>query len=415
MTSPNASFGAPHAAGVTVDPALTKRIADLTPRWQYAISKAASRNWHIFPLQDSVRPVEGFQGEDWSKRPRPRCPQCRTAKVQHNLRPEECYADCGHALCHGLLGATSNVDQLTAWAQQFPRANTAVATGIKSNLFVLDVDGQAGLDRLAELTRENGPLNDTLEHRTGGGTPHKLFDYPSHRANPSRADGQWRNNARTLLGPGLDTRGEGGYVVLPGSVSRKGLYEVTEDRPQGKVNDWLLDKLGTRERPASVHSEHVVTVLTAAPRLGLATVHPYAAACFQNRVADFRSLNSTGMGRSNQLYGAALYLSGIVNHPGGVESGLTEDMIRDGLGEAAQANGYATTRVDYMDTIENGIVEGRRLPARNWPPADPLGDTFTIVRTAVTSGDTELLNLMRVNLGVVEFDALVARIMGDAR
>jgi hypothetical protein len=372
----------------------------------------------VFPLQDRALTTPNYVDEDWSKRPRRRCRGCRANKLANpGLRPEECYAACSHPLCHGLLGATADIGVLIEWARRFPRANTAVRTGAASNLFVLDEDGREGEERLAFLEAENCPLNPTLVHRTGGGTRHLLFDYPTHRQNPTRNDGAWRNSARTVLGAGLDTRGEGGYVVLPGSNSRKGAYQVGLDRPRGQVNGWLLDLLGTRPAPVADNTAHSVTVLTAmAPgnggTAGLPGVHRYAASCFLSRVADFRSITTEGNGRSRLLYGAALYLSGIANNPGGVESGLTEAMIRDALDEAAQSNGYASTRSDHLDTIDNGISQGRTMPAKNWPPVDRLSEADQIVADAIRSGDQALINIIKTNIGNSEYERMAARLTG---
>src|SRR5271169_791504 len=41
-------------------------------------------------------------------------------------------------------GATSDIAQLEAWAVQFPGCNWAVATGERSGVWVLDVDGPEG-------------------------------------------------------------------------------------------------------------------------------------------------------------------------------------------------------------------------------------------------------------------------------
>lgn len=112
-------------------------------------------------------------------------------------RGAACYEQCGHRLCHGLLGATSDVDQLISWAEQFPQANIGLRTGRASNVFTLDVDGPEGERRLTELEAEHSPLPNTRKHHTGGGTWHYLFNYPNHRRNPAHRDGEWRNNARS--------------------------------------------------------------------------------------------------------------------------------------------------------------------------------------------------------------------------
>jgi hypothetical protein len=101
-----------------------------------------------------------------------------------------------------------------AWWAQWPEANVGVVTGAISGLVVLDVDPRHGGDvALAQLVATHGALPRTVEARTGGGGRHVLFAYPGIPVR-SRA-GQ--------LGPGLDVRGDGGYVVVPPSVHPSGV------------------------------------------------------------------------------------------------------------------------------------------------------------------------------------------------
>ena len=68
--------------------------------------------------------------------------------------------------------------------------------------------------------------------RTGGGGMHVFFRYPSEK--------EVRNSAG-WLGPGLDVRGEGGYVVVPPSRTQ-GVYKWI-DRSYPIQAAWLLERL----------------------------------------------------------------------------------------------------------------------------------------------------------------------------
>lgn len=103
--------------------------------------------------------------------------------------------------------ATVDTNQLQAWWAQWPKANIGVATGVLSKLFTLDVDGTEGSISLDALELEIGPLPETLEGRTGSGGRHLHFIYP---------DREVRN--KQGFRPGLDIRGEGGYVIVPPSI-----------------------------------------------------------------------------------------------------------------------------------------------------------------------------------------------------
>jgi hypothetical protein len=98
------------------------------------------------------------------------------------------------------------------WLQRWPQANLAIVTGAVSGLVVLDVDpAHGGTDSLAALERRYGSLPETIEVRTGGGGSHFWFRHPG---------GFFAN--RIGFRPGLDLRGDGGYVVAPPSLHPSG-------------------------------------------------------------------------------------------------------------------------------------------------------------------------------------------------
>ncbi len=121
--------------------------------------------------------------------------------------------------------------------------NVGLRTGKASGLFVLDVDpDNGGQDNLDVLLAEHGSLPPTLTVRTGSGGTHYYFAYP---------EGVDLGNSAGRLGKGLDTRGEGGQVVAPPSVSGKGAYSVLDDVPIAEAPSWLLERLTTRGAPVS--------------------------------------------------------------------------------------------------------------------------------------------------------------------
>lgn len=154
-------------------------------------------------------------------------------KISHNLDTALSYAQNGwsvfplkyqnidgesqawkHPLTkHGFKDATTNETQIREWWTKHPKANIGIATGKKSGLLVLDIDlknGKNGQRTLDHLIEKYGPLGDALEVETGTGGKQLYFKYPSHVK---------IGNSAGKLGDGLDTRGEGGYVVAPGSIN----------------------------------------------------------------------------------------------------------------------------------------------------------------------------------------------------
>lgn len=101
-------------------------------------------------------------------------------------------------------------EELKAWFAD-GRNNIAVVTGPISGLAVIDVDGPDGDSCLSSLG-----VGTSFVSLSGKGR-HLYFRYPENGL---------KNSVRKL--PGIDTRGEGGYVIAPPSV-----------HPNGKPYRWL--------------------------------------------------------------------------------------------------------------------------------------------------------------------------------
>jgi putative DNA primase/helicase len=138
---------------------------------------------------------------------------------------------------NGHWDATTDRRAIERWWERWPSANVGLPTGQESGIVVLDVDVEdGGLDSLARLERVGTPVPKTARTRTGGGGVHIFFRYPG---------GKEIRNSAGLLGPGLDVRGEGGYVVVPPSQTQ-GPYEWVDRSPLAKAS-WLIERLTERD------------------------------------------------------------------------------------------------------------------------------------------------------------------------
>lgn len=140
-------------------------------------------------------------------------------------------------------------DEIKSWWRGSPKANIGIITGSVSGLIVLDVDGPEGEKALA-----GRHLPQTCTATTGKGS-HYFFQHPG---------GTVRNAVG--LEPGLDFRGDGGYVVGAGSIHPSGrLYEWVsglspDDLEPADPPEWLLKKLsiegsGKKVRPEEWESD----------------------------------------------------------------------------------------------------------------------------------------------------------------
>lgn len=138
----------------------------------------------------------------------------------------------------GLYSATTDPPTVVGWWRTEPEANVGIRTG--DGIVVLDVDGDHGGDSLAALEREHSQLPDTVRAITGGGGAHYFF---AVRGQVPCSVGQ--------LGPGLDIRGDGGYVVVPPSIHSSGRpYEWDIAPGEGEVAPlpaWLWRLLTRRQ------------------------------------------------------------------------------------------------------------------------------------------------------------------------
>jgi len=133
---------------------------------------------------------------------------------------------------NGCTDATTNKEVIRRWWTEMPNANIGIATGAQSGIFVLDVDGDEGCASLRHLEVENGALPVTPVAKTGRGK-HILF----------RDNGLHRNSA-SVVGPKLDIRANGGYIVVPPSIHPSGQrYEWVEEGTVAEAPDWLLARM----------------------------------------------------------------------------------------------------------------------------------------------------------------------------
>jgi len=184
----------------------------------------AKRGFAVFPLHHVL-----FRAEDDGR------PTCSCGK-----------ADCKSIGKHprtptGLKEATTNVDKIRAWWRKWPTANIGVATGAPSNLYVIDQDDGGELTiRLLEERFTAFP--ETLRIRTGSGGIHWYFRPPPHIFLRNT-----QGDAKNGLGPKVDTRGDGGYVVAPPSNHRSGsTYRVEVDAGPAELPLWVGEYLQER-------------------------------------------------------------------------------------------------------------------------------------------------------------------------
>jgi Bifunctional DNA primase/polymerase, N-terminal/Primase C terminal 1 (PriCT-1) len=154
---------------------------------------------------------------------------------------------------HGHLDATTDQSRITAWWNRYPGANIGIPTGQRSGILAVDHDTyKDGAASLEEVEAALGPISKGTAIQTGSGGRQYLFSYP---------EGVNIRNATGVL-PGVDVRGEGGYILAPRSVT-KGVYTRLDDRPLPEPPAQLIEALTEPQRDAAK-----VRGITTAPTVG---------------------------------------------------------------------------------------------------------------------------------------------------
>ena len=139
---------------------------------------------------------------------------------------------------NGCLGATTDPETIKAWFEETKgMCNWGIATG--GGIYVLDVDprhdGMISLARL-QVDNECALMPITPKANTGSDGTHYYFALP---------EGVTLKNRKGFR-PGLDGRGDGGYVVAPPSLHRSGKrynWATAPDIPLAPMPKWLFELL----------------------------------------------------------------------------------------------------------------------------------------------------------------------------
>ncbi|MGO9432027.1 bifunctional DNA primase/polymerase [Rhodoblastus sp.] len=248
------------------------------------------------------------------------------------------------AIAGGVTAASKNKAAVDQWFQTRPGLNYGIATGARSRIFVLDVDGPEGKASLLRLARENGLLPKTVRVETPHGE-HRYFATPGYEI----------PNSAGRIAPGIDIRGDGGYVVGPGSTTPDGSYRfmpgrAPEDVEIAEAPPWLLKLIG--RKPAASNVSIPMPKLSADQR---ARASQYAEGARHSELDRLRK--APNHQRNNTLNVCAFKLGRFV------ASGLLERAtVTRELAHAATAIGLGENEI--RATIESGLRAGMKNPAR---------------------------------------------------
>lgn len=232
---------------------------------------------------------------------------------------------------HGYKDATTDEARIRAWWGETPEANIGLACGL-SDVAVVDLDGPEAIERWNLIVESMGmPFVQAAVQVTGKGN-HLVYRQP---------DGVRVKNTVGQIGEKIDTRGDGGYIVLAPSVHPSGArYEWIEGaHPTNGYDTFpscMLEYLKEKELPEPTE---------------FAPTKRWAGAM---QKAYERVVNAPERTRNDTLYKATFYLAHVETEDGGRLS-LSE--VRELMQHAGLANGLGRREVEA--TIESAI-RGKR-------------------------------------------------------
>jgi putative DNA primase/helicase len=213
-------------------------------------------------------------------------------------------------------------EEVVLWWQMCPDANVGLVTGVVSRIIVLDLDGSE------ELTEDRT----TPISLTGNGK-HIFYRHPGERV-------------RGFVRPGMDLKGDGGYVVAPPSIHPSGRrYEWQTDPFIEPANppDWLMEMILPRE------------VEPVTPRW---VGNAYGQAALHNEL-DILARTPVGA-RNNQLNKSAFSLGQLL-----AVGLLDRTEVEQTLTAVARAIGLGAREVQA--TLQSGLEAGMRNPREVTP------------------------------------------------
>jgi hypothetical protein len=146
---------------------------------------------------------------------------------------------------HGCRDASCDPELIRYWWRQDPAYNVAVATGALSDIFVIDIDGMPAERAFEKLASE--PLPASVEVITARGR-HIWLCHP----------GGIVPNSTNKIAPGVDVRGDGGYVLAPPSLHPDGkryAWSIDSTDTVSEAPSWLLEKVAAPPRTLATPPE----------------------------------------------------------------------------------------------------------------------------------------------------------------
>lgn len=185
-------------------------------------------------------------------------------------------------------------DAYDVFAMSSHPVNIGLRTGAISGFWALDIDPKSGgTESLLSLESQYGKLPETRVHRTGSGGLHFLFKLPSHFE---------VTNSRGRLPRGIDVRGNGGFIVAPGSITGVGAYRTEVGADIAPAPDWLLAMIEPQTLDRQIEVVESIAFESLAPEAQEKAMR-YMDAAVQGEIRRLQAMKDASMNDMSQYRG----------------------------------------------------------------------------------------------------------------
>ncbi len=271
----------------------------------------------------------------------------------------------------GFHDATVSVDIIRAWWANWPDAMIGMPTGEKTRFWVLDIDDPEAFEAACTI-----PLPPTRRVDTGKGY-HLYFKYDPAKPVRNAQKHPKRGWPFPTL-PGAETRGDGGYVIVPPSI-----------HPNGRQYQWH-DDTGITDAPTAL-----LGIVRKAPKAspgndddgqrpgakpsnaasGFMGDSVYGLAAL-TRECD--TIRNAGLGEQEAaLNEGALKIGGLVAGGELSRSTARNELVAAGLAMSSYDAGNPWTAEKVTAKVERGLDDGARSPRSAKNPSEPHGVQLT--------------------------------------
>ncbi len=232
-------------------------------------------------------------------------------------------------------------EEIEEWAKQWPEANVAILTGTPEGVDVVDLDMDDNGNLPIWPGNDHLLLTECVAQTPHGGRHYFSKHSPSFKTSVG------------VLAPHVDTRGEGGYVLIaPSIVDDKpyefvmgGLSEVENPFPK-----WLLDNLqGETTTPIDV--DQAAAIMERFTQGGVNT--KYGLAALQQEI---RKIESASEGERNNILNTASFAIGQLIAGGHLDPIKANEQL------FLAAFGTGLTATEIQATISSGLTAGGKKP-----------------------------------------------------